>query len=112
MQFVDFFLLLLVVVVSAWISRGKGLAARTVLFGTALLISAALFLPLSVLQLLAGRGGIEFVEAVAAEFRWTVAEGAHFLAFLWLSLVLWVLRPDLRSWLEASTRFSTVDSSR
>jgi len=88
-------LLLLVVVVSASIARHRGAVARSVLLGSALVISAALFLPSSLLVAVVGADALAALESVAGTYAWTLAAAAHFIAFVWLALVLWTLRPDL-----------------
>lgn len=98
MRLIDVLLLVLVLVVSAWIARGSHPAARLVLLGSSLGISAALFLPASFLAEVAGADGLSWLESVASTFSWTLSDGAHFVAFLWLAVVLWTLRPDLRGW--------------
>ena len=98
MHFVDVLLLLLVLAVSTWIARSSSHAARVVLFGSAVVVSAALFLPSSMLRATIGPEALASIEVAFDSISWTLANVAHFTAFLWLALVVWTLRPDLRGW--------------
>ncbi|MGQ4659024.1 VanZ family protein [Lysobacter sp. F6437] len=99
MTFFDGLLLAFVLIVSIWIGWRSRPGAWLVLFASALLVSAALFLPTSVLIAFAGRDSVSFLEAmIRGKSPWDLSEAAHLIAFLWIGLVLWWFRPDLRGW--------------
>lgn len=95
---VDGLLLILVVVVSLWVGRRSSPVARAVLVGSALAISALLFLPTWVLRRIAGRERVESLQAAAQTMSLTLPDIVHFVAFAALAALLWTLRPDLRGW--------------
>lgn len=72
--------------------------ARLVLFISALLISAALFLPLTLLRASLPLPVMRALESLAHALHATVPELAHLLIFSWLAWALWTLRPDWRGW--------------
>ncbi|GAB2619345.1 VanZ family protein [Novilysobacter erysipheiresistens] len=91
-------LLILVIVVSLWVGRHSSPVARAVLVGSALAISALLFLPTWVLRRIAGRERVESLQAAAQTMSLTLPDIVHFVAFAALAALLWTLRPDLRGW--------------
>lgn len=98
MHLADGVLLTLALAVGLSIGRRSSRATRMVLLGSALMISAAFFLPSSLLRAVLGPGALASLESVAGVFSWELADVVHFIAFLWLALMLWTLRPDLRGW--------------
>ncbi|QOY62005.1 VanZ family protein [Lysobacter sp. H21R4] len=100
MTLTDGVLLALAVGVSLWLGRGSGRRpGRALLVMSALAISALLFLPTAWLQTAAGPGGMASLEAIAARVSWDLSDAVHFLIFVWLALLLRLLRRDLRGWL-------------
>ena len=77
--------------------RGRPLV-RVLVFLSALLVSALLFLPGSFIRRTVGRDALTVMGDLAAHTPWAVAEWVHFLIFLWLGLLLWLGRSDLRNW--------------
>lgn len=84
------------VAVSLWLGRRATLPARIALWGSTLLVSAAMFLPSTRLSAWIGPGVLGAL--TTALQPWEIGDVSHFLAFTWLGLVLWLLRPDLRGW--------------
>ena len=82
--------------ISAWVGRNTTVGARLALGVTALLVSAGMFLPASTLRALVGPIGLATLSSGASP--WSLEAVAHFIAFLWLALMVWTLRPDLRGW--------------
>lgn len=91
-------LLVLAIGVSLWVGRHSSPVARAVLVGSALAISALLFLPTWVLRRLAGRDLVESLQGAAQTVSLTLPDVIHFVAFVVLAVLLWTLRPDLRGW--------------
>lgn len=83
----------------AWLlaRRGRPLV-RVLVFASALVVSALLFLPGSQIRATVGRDALSLMSNLAASTPWAVAEWVHFLIFLWLGLLLWLGRADLRNW--------------
>ncbi|MGY0652477.1 VanZ family protein [Luteimonas sp. A537] len=79
----------------AWRS---GPASRWVLFGSAMAVSALLFLPGEQITGLIGKEGVGALRRVAAGTPWDVSDWTHFVIFVWLGLLVWLCRPDLRGW--------------
>ena len=77
--------------------RGRPLV-RGLVFLSALLVSALLFLPGGFIRRTVGRDALTVMGDLAAHTPWAVAEWVHFLIFLWLGLLLWLGRADLRNW--------------
>jgi VanZ family protein len=85
-------------VVALWLGARASPRARLLLCGSALLVSAALFLPLTLLDSLVPRPLMHGLVAIAHALHSDVPELAHVLIFGWLAIALWTLRPDLRGW--------------
>lgn len=96
MGLAEVFIAVSAVLVSLWLGRGASPGARWALWMSALAVSAAMFLPMSVLRGLIAPEWLRAVDALGAGGPWKFADLAHLLAFFWLALVLWLLRPDLR----------------
>lgn len=94
----DLLLAVLVLGVGIWLSRRGRPLVRLILFASALLVSALLFLPGAQITGVVGPEGIVQMRRWAAQTPWNVSEWVHFLIFLWLGLLLWLGRPDLRNW--------------
>lgn len=77
--------------------RGRPLV-RVLVFLSALVVSALLFLPGGSIHRAVGRDVVTAMGDLAAHTPWAVAEWVHFLIFLWLGLLLWLGRSDLRNW--------------
>lgn len=98
MQLTDVVLAVLALVVGlvlAWRARG---AARLLVFGSAVLVSGLLFMPGEQITGLVGKDGIRSLRGLAALTPWHISELTHFLIFVWLGLLLWLARADLRGW--------------
>ncbi|MGY1425102.1 VanZ family protein [Lysobacter sp. A289] len=98
MTLTDAVLLALALGVSLWLGRGSGRSGQVLLVLSALAISALLFLPTAWLQTAAGPSLMSSLEVVAARLSWELSDAVHFLIFVWLALLLRVLRRDLRGW--------------
>ena len=72
--------------------------ARLLLFGSALLISALLFLPGAQITGWIGKDAVVVLRGLASDTPWDVSDWTHFVIFLWLGLLVWLGRPDLRGW--------------
>lgn len=94
----DLLLGALVLAVGWFLSRRGGTLVRMLIFASALLVSALLFLPGAQITGAVGPEGIGVLRRLAAQTPWSVSEWAHFLIFLWLGLLLWLGRADLRNW--------------
>ena len=79
----------------AW---GSGPVARVVLFITALVVAAMLFLPGSQLAAIVGADAVAAMTRMVADTPWSLSDWLHFLIFVWLGLLLWLGRADLRGW--------------
>lgn len=88
-------LALCVGVLLAWNSRP---VAKILLFSSALLVASLLFLPGQQLASIAGKNAMRWASEVAAHTPWTLSDWIHFIVFVWLGLLLWLGRPDLRGW--------------
>ncbi|GHD67425.1 hypothetical protein GCM10007164_07420 [Luteimonas padinae] len=88
-------LVLLVGGVLAWRS---GPLARVVLFLSAVVTSAMLFLPGSQLTAIIGKDAVRTLNRMVADTPWTLSDWLHFAIFVWLGLMLWLGRADLRGW--------------
>lgn len=96
MIWTDVVMVVMAVLVSLWLGHRATPLARIALWSSALLVSATMFMPSSVLR---DWVGPSLLGAVTAALRPLVIDDmSHFLAFAWLGLVLWLLRPDLRGW--------------
>ena len=98
MQLTDVLLALLALAVGlvlAWRARGP---TRLLVFGSAVLVSGLLFMPGEQITGLVGKAGIRSLKALAGQTPWDISEWTHFLIFVWLGLLLWLARADLRGW--------------
>lgn len=92
-------LLGVMVLVIAWfLARGGRPLVRGLVFLSALVVSGLLFLPGALIRRTVGRDALTVMGDLAARTPWAVAEWVHFLIFLWLGLLLWLGRSDLRNW--------------
>lgn len=71
---------------------------RIGLFGSAVLVTAMLFLPGPQLASIVGKDAVMALKLAAAATPWQMSDWLHFAIFAWLGCVLWVGRPDLRGW--------------
>ena len=94
----DLLLGVLVLAVGWFLARRCRPLVRALVFASALVVSALLFLPGSQILAFVGADGIGLMRRLAAPTPWDVAEWVHFLIFLWLGLLLWLGRADLRNW--------------
>lgn len=81
-----------------WLARRGSPLTRVLVFGSALVVSALLFLPGDQITAFIGRDGIGLMRRFAAHTPWAPAQWMHVLIFLWLGLLLWLGRADLRNW--------------
>lgn len=88
----------LALVVGLFLARRARPLVAAVLFVSAIVVAALLFLPGSQLAFLIGNDGNRVLNRLAATTPWSVAEWMHVLIFAWLGLLLWLGRPDLRGW--------------
>lgn len=94
----DLLLGVLVLAVGFFLARRGRPLVRVLVFASALVVSALLFLPGAQITGFVGSDGIGHMRRLAAHTSWNVSEWVHFLIFLWLGLLLWLGRPDLRNW--------------
>lgn len=94
----DLLLAVLVLAVGWFLARRGRPLVRVLVFSSALVVSALLFLPGAQIRGVVGADGIGLLGRLAAQTPWSVAEWVHFLIFLWLGLLLWLGRADLRNW--------------
>ena len=98
MSLVDLSLAACVLLVTAWLGRGTAPQAQLALWVSALLVSAGMFLPMDVLRAAMPPAALLSMESAAHARSLTLTGVAHFVAFAWLAMALWALRPDLRGW--------------
>ncbi|WP_132999559.1 VanZ family protein [Luteimonas arsenica] len=94
----DILLAVVALVVGVVLARRAGPVARVLLFGSAMLVSGLLFMPGEQITGFIGRDGELFLRRLAAHTPWGVSDWTHFLIFVWLGLLLWLARADLRGW--------------
>ena len=94
----DLLLGVMVLAVGWFLARRGRPLTRVLVFVSALVVSALLFLPGGSIHRAVGRKVITAMGDLAAHTPWAVAEWVHFLIFLWLGLLLWLGRADLRNW--------------
>lgn len=82
-------------VLLAWNSRP---IAKALLFSSAMLVAALLFLPGQQLTSIASDAAMRWATKMAAYTPWAVSDWIHFVLFAWLGVLLWLGRPDLRGW--------------
>ena len=95
MSLVVFFLAACVLLVTAWLGRGAGSRAQLVLWVSALLVSAGMFLPMDGLR------------AVS----WSLPDVAHLIAFAWLAMALWMRTDRSTRSIESASRWHQAPSS-
>lgn len=86
---------LIVGLLLAWRSGPLG---RLLLFGSAILVSALLFLPGVQIAGLVGPDAIKAMRRASAGTPWDISDWTHFAIFAWLGLLVWLCRVDLRGW--------------
>lgn len=95
---VELITIALAFLMSGWLAARARPGARIVVWLTALLVSAAMFLPGAMLADVAGPDVVSGLKRMSRELPGTLTEIAHFVAFFWLAAVLWGLRSDWRGW--------------
>lgn len=80
------------------LARGSHPVAAVLLVMSALVVSAALFLPTSMLTGWLGRDRIGQLYGLARGTWFDPPEWIHFFAFAWLGLLIYLARRDLRNW--------------
>lgn len=98
MSLADLPIVVAVLLVTAWLGHRTARWAQVVLWLSALAVSAAMFLPMTELRALPPPDVLRWLESTVSAVSWTLPDVAHFIAFGWLAMVLWMLRPDLRGW--------------
>lgn len=98
MEMTDLLLAVLAMVVGVALAWRAGPVARVVLFGSAMLVSGLLFMPGEQIVGVVGPGGVRVLRGLAGRTPWDVSDWTHFLIFVWLGLLLWLARADLRGW--------------
>lgn len=94
----DVVLAVLALGVGVGLAWGAGGRWRPVVFGSALVVSALLFMPGAQIAGVVGPDGIKALKTLAGRTPWDVSEWTHFLIFAWLGLLLWLARADFRGW--------------
>lgn len=92
----DILLIILALAVSTGLAWRAGRTWRVLLFASALAVSALLFFPGARLAAFIGPDLLAFLEGMAARTPWKLPDWIHFVIFVWLGLLLWLARPDLR----------------
>ena len=98
MSATDLLLAAMALCVGVALAWRSGPTAKIVLFASAILVSCLLFLPGSQLAELIGKDAMRWTTRLAARTPWAVSDWMHFVIFVWLGLLLWLGRPDLRGW--------------
>lgn len=73
--------------------------ARPLVFISALIVSALLFLPGEQITGAIGKDSVAMLRDFAGRTPWKLSDWTHFVIFVWLGLLVWLCRPDLRGWL-------------
>ena len=94
----DLVLAALALVVGVALAWRSGPGTRIVLFVSAALVSAMLFLPGSQLTAMIGKDTVKALERLVAATPWRLSDWLHFGIFAWLGMLLWLGRQDLRGW--------------
>src|SRR5690554_3261775 len=94
----DLLLALMALVVGVYLAWRSGPVGFVILFVSALIISAMLFVPGSQLTALVGKSTVKAMERAVASTPWSLSDWLHFTIFIWLGVLLWLGRPDLRGW--------------
>lgn len=79
----------------AWRANAR---VRLLVFASAVVVSGLLFMPGEQITGLVGKDGIRWLRDHAGRTPLDISELTHFLIFVWLGLLLWLARPDLRGW--------------
>lgn len=98
MNAADVLLAVLVLAVGAALAWRSRPVARVMLFGSTLLVSGLLFLPGDQITGLVGDDAVQTLRRWARATPWSVSDWTHFVIFVWLGLLLWFGRSDLRGW--------------
>lgn len=98
MSATDVLLALMALGVGCVLAWRSGPVARVVLFASAMLVSAMLFLPGSQLTSIVGRDTTRWLERLASTTPWPLSDWMHFAIFVWLGVLVWLGRPDMRGW--------------
>lgn len=98
MEIGDLLLGVMVLAIGMLMAWNSGPFSRVVLFASALLVSGLLFMPGEQIAGLAGKDGIRAMRELAARTPWDISNWTHFLIFVWLGLLVWLARADLRGW--------------
>lgn len=94
----DLLLVSMVLVVGVYLAWRSGPLGFGILFVSAGIISAMLFLSGPQLTAVVGQSTVKSLERVAASTPWSLSDWLHFVIFIWLGALLWLGRPDLRGW--------------
>lgn len=94
----DLFLAALALAVGLVLSWRSDPSARLLVFGSAVIISALLFLPGEQITGAIGREAVAVLGRLAGRTPWGISDWTHFLVFAWLGFLLWLARADLRGW--------------
>jgi hypothetical protein len=94
----DLLLAVLALCVGATLAWRADAGARWLVFGSALLVSGLLFMPGEQITGLVGKDGIRWMRGMADMTPWDISDWTHFLIFVWLGLLVWLARADLRGW--------------
>lgn len=98
MQMTDILLAVMALAVGLVLAWRASARARLLLFGSALVVSGLLFMPGEQITGAVGKDGIRWLRELAGRTPWDVSDWTHFLIFVWLGLLLWLARTDLRGW--------------
>lgn len=98
MTVANLLLAVLVLVVGVVLAWGSGPTGRLLLFGSAMFVSALLFLPGDQITGFFGETVVTEVERMAQLTPWSPSDWTHFGVFAWLGMLLWLGRADLRGW--------------
>lgn len=96
MNATDVLLGAMAVIVALLLAWGSTPVGRWVLFGSGLLVAVLLFLPGGQITGLIGNDAVAALRRAAARTPWDVSDWTHFVIFVWLGLVVWLGRADLR----------------
>ena len=83
---------------SLWLGWRARPAARFALVAITLLVSAAMFLPGTLLVSLIDSDLLAAIDKAARRWHLTPSDLAHFVAFFLLAAALWTWRPEWRGW--------------
>lgn len=94
----DVLLAVLSLGVAIYLARGTHPVAAVLLLGSALVVSAILFLPMPVVTGWVGMDLVNYLYNLARRTPLSSAEWLHLVVFSWLGLLIWLGRRDLRNW--------------